>query len=203
MRVITERDLLTLLRKKEIEYRGTYEVEVPYVITPSAKSLLRDKQILLVEKNVPDTSHNMVNEVSSEKNTINELPDKSDYGDGIEIHDAVSQLIQLLYFPLLPDDFFSPLVWQYIEKQQDQLRRWQESDFTSPLDNIIWSYPGEKFNFRCCSWRTWQYSVGEINRQINRVEWYMKSRDCSKTFGDWANSYRKFINNEEVIRCKQ
>lgn len=190
MKVITEDQVRKLHRTKQIHDGGNYELAEGCLLTPSAQGYLREKRITVVRCSYTEQE-------ATYPAVTTETATEPSQALSPAICDAVEHLIQLLYFPLLPDSFFGVVTWQYIAVQQQNLRDWYKQESKKGLPLKSWLSPEESMCFASCSWRAWQYSAGEIMRQLRWISSLLEGRPEASDFSQWADSCYAFLNNTD------
>lgn len=189
MKVITEETIRQLLRKQQLHRGEQLEVSEPCIITPSAQSYLREHQIQILQLN-PNLNDSDKLEASTESAKVIYCQDELNYLDN-----ELLKLRDLLYFPLLPDDFFDDTLWQYWNSQQLALEEFKLKRYKEPLQ-IALPLPPQVFNFKACSWRLWQCTIMSLRRQLEYVDNLLKSYDTiSQSFTDWTVQVESVLNN--------
>ena len=189
MKVITEETIRQLLRKQQLHRGEALEVSEPCIITPSAQSYLREYQIQVLQLS---QKSNDSDKFHASTTCVGEVycPDELSYLDN-----EVLKLRDLLYFPLLPDEFFDEQLWQYWQRQQLALEKFKVKQYKVPLQIELPLQP-QAFNFKLCSWRLWQCSVMSLRRQLECVESLLKPYDTiSQSFADWISQIEGILNN--------
>lgn len=189
MKVITEETIRQLLRKQQLHSGEALKVSEPSIITPSAQSYLREHQIQVLQ-------------LSQNSNDSDNLQTSTSCAREVYCHDELSyldneilKLRDLLYFPLLADDFFDEQLWQYWQRQQLALEEFKVKQYKVPLQMEL-SLPRQVFNFKLCSWRLWQCSVMSLRRQLEYVESLLKPYDTiSQSFSDWISQIEGILDN--------
>ena len=189
MKVITEETIRQLLRKQQLHRGEALKVSEPSIITPSAQSYLREHQIQVLQ-------------LSQNSNDSDNSQTLTSCAREVYCHDELSyldnevlKLRDLLYFPLLPDDFFDEQLWQYWQRQQLALEVFKVKQYKVRLQMEL-SLPRQVFNFKLCSWRLWQCSVMSLRRQLEYVESLLKPYDTiSQSFSDWISQIEGILDN--------
>lgn len=202
MKVITESYLRMLWRHKQLQLGGLFIVEKNYIITPSARGFLRDHQIEVQEEVTSRLSGKKPNTQLAENKVnglLNPIPLTHQESTPPQLTacciDAIEHVIQLLYFPLLPDTFFGVGTWQCIGAQQEVLRQWCSADGMGAIVERQWNQPDEVVAFSTCPWRTWQYSAGELRRCIARVQTLLDDTVAGQAWSQWAKQANDFLNH--------
>lgn len=176
MSVITEDELRKKVLSKEL-YEGM-DLIIPSgsLLTPAAKSYLREHHITSVTTSTQKRADSCPIRTSSIK--TKSLSRKIEY--------EIQHLKHLLYFPMLRDDTFPAELWLYFEKQQ----AWLENIIQGKFSVIEQAIDQEQVVIESSQRRQWDYSSKEIQLQLNKILFLFEEKPDRRYqyFQEWADA---------------
>lgn len=179
MTVITEDQLRKKVLSKELQEGMDFIIPSGSLLTPAAKSYLREHHITSVTTSAQKRADSCSIRTSSNK--INPLSRK--------IVDEIQHLKHLLYFPLLRDDTFPAELWLYFEKQQ----AWLTHIIQGKCLVVEQAIDQEQVVVESSQRRQWDYSSQEIKLQLNKIVFLFEEQPDQRFpyFQEWANALIK------------
>ncbi|WP_122646078.1 hypothetical protein [Enterococcus mediterraneensis] len=182
MKVITEEKIRQLILKKELYDGACYDVSSSSLLTPSAQSYLREHHIE-IRKKAEITNEKYLKKASSsiQHSISGQFTKDTDQIMKLEI----IHLINLLYFPIIPEIFFEENEWQFFQKQQKWLKDFSENQYT--MQGFAEPSPFKSKKIK--NTRSWQYLIGEISYQIGKIQIRLTDEEKKKVFDQWSKSF--------------
>ncbi|MGM0209237.1 hypothetical protein IGI96_003761 [Enterococcus sp. DIV0421] len=176
MTVITEDELRKKVLSKELYEGMDFVIPSGSLLTPAAKSYLRE--------------HHITSVTTGTQKRVDSCPIRT---PSIEtkllsrnIEYEIQHLKHLLYFPMLRDDTFPAELWLYFEKQQ----AWLENIIQGKFLVIEQAIDQEQVVLESSQLRQWDYSSKEIQLQLNKILFLFEEQSDRRYqyFQEWADA---------------
>jgi hypothetical protein len=179
--VITEDSLRRKLLKKELQENMDLVLPKDSLLTPAAKSYLREHSIHGVLSSQEEAYYTDLSSIST--------PQEANFS--LQIVYEIEHLSNLLYFPELKNNVFTDTDWLYFESQQAWLEKMIQGQFLDIEKNAnckeIYIDNSEQ--------RQWMYSLKEIQTQLDKIKFLFKEKNCKEYqhFQKWATEFLNVI----------
>lgn len=145
MTLITEAYIRKEIKEKRLFPGENFVTEKANILTPSAKSYLREHKIAVV----------WAQEIIQVEPVI---PNECTH-----LQLELEHLANLFYFPLVSDDTFSETEWKFFDEQRRWITQFQQHE---PL-------PQSDFPVIRQDTRVYRYSISEIHYQLRKINLYL------------------------------
>jgi hypothetical protein len=178
MTVITEDIIRKKLLSKELKEGMSFNLPHGSLLTPAAKSYLREHHINSVTTSSPKTT-----KLTGPLITKDILPRSIAY--------EIQHLKHLLYFPMMNEDTFPAEVWLYFEKQQAWLEKMIQCQPLT-VEKVTFQ---EQIVIQNTQRRQWIYSRSEIQLQLNKIVFLFEDQPNHQLqlFKEWTEIMLKTI----------
>lgn len=167
MKVITEESIRIKLRKKEFADGDCLTFPVDSLVTPSARSFLREHLISWTKAEAVDDKKGSAEQLSGTTDSCYTL--RKAHLERFDLGNELLKLRNLFYFPMLSNDQLSSADWLYFEQQQRWLMSFRAAVFEENQELAGASVQTGVVNPEKVNLRIWTYCCSEICFQIERL----------------------------------